>query len=64
MPVQPVMPKVQTTVNTVKTAVKEVQPHKTINSYEFHLGFIPKKNPMGHSSLKSDEQFEILVAQG
>ena len=53
-----VAPKV---VNNAKSVVMQQQrTHNPINSYEFHLGFIPQKNPHG-KGLNTDEQIERMI---
>ena len=49
MAVEKIMPATQKVVGAVKESVKAKEPYKTINSYEFHLGFIPQHNPHGVS---------------
>lgn len=61
MPIQPIMPKTKQAVDMVKKAVQEPQPQKVINTYEFHLGFIPQKHPMGHSF--DSEKVEHFINQ-
>ena len=51
MPIQPINPATKAVGKIVKD-VQNKQPHKTINTYEFHLGFVPQKHPMGRDMAK------------
>ena len=54
-----VAPKV---VNRTKNiAAQQQKTHNPINSYEFHLGFIPQKNPMGMGRTITNEQVEHFI---